>query len=82
MILLKLCELLPCNASKLFSRCHGSIVSIKDLIFRLFGQKYDFLHFWTDGCTLQRAKRRNSGSVRLRVRFSVLASKLHAYRHA
>jgi len=59
MILLELCELLPCNASKLFSRYHGCNVSIKDLIFGLLGQKYDFLHFWTDDCSLKRAKRPN-----------------------
>ena len=34
-------------------------MSIKDLIFRHFGQKYDFLHFWTDDCSLKRAKCRN-----------------------
>jgi len=33
-------------------------------------------------CTLKRAKRRNSGPVRLQVRLSVLVSELHAYRHA
>jgi len=61
MIMLKLCKLLPCNVSKLFFRYHGCNVSIKDLIFRLFGQKYDFLHFWTDDCSLKRAKCRNYG---------------------
>jgi len=47
-----------------------------------FTPKYDFLHFWTDECTLKRAKRRNSGPVRLQVRLSVLASELHAWEHA
>jgi len=84
MILLDLCKLLPCNVSKLFSRYHGCIVSTKDLSLGFLAQKYDFcisglmnarlsVH-----CTLKRAKRRNSGSVRLRVRLSVLASKMHA----
>jgi len=31
MILLKVCNLLPCNVSELFSRYHGCIVSTKDL---------------------------------------------------
>jgi len=31
MILLNVCNLLPCNVSKLFSRYHGCIMSIRNL---------------------------------------------------
>jgi len=88
MILLILCKWLPCNVSKLFFRYHGCIVSTKDLnlspwhqntIFCISGQMNARLSVL---CMLERAKRRNSGPVRLQVRLSVLASVLHAYRHA
>jgi len=84
MILLILCRLLPCNVARLFSRYHGCIVSTRCL-------KLGFWHkntvYCISGlmnarlsvhCTLKRAKRRNSGPVRLGVRLSVHASKLHA----
>jgi len=54
----------------------------------VFVPKYDFCisgpmnaHLSVHG-SLKRAKRRNSGPVRLQVRLSILVSKLHAYRHA
>jgi len=55
MILLNVCNLLPCNVPELFSRYHGCIMSLKDLNLGPWHQKYDFLHFWTDECTLKRA---------------------------
>jgi len=88
MILLILCKLLPCNVPKLFFRYHGCILSTKDL---KLGFRHQNTIFCISGlmnarlsvhCTLKHAKHRNSGPVRLQVRLSVLASVLHAYRHA
>ena len=84
MILLNVCNLLPCNVSKLFSKYHGCIVSTKDLNLGFRHKNTIFFIFglmnarFSVHCTLKRAKRRNSGPVRLRVRLSVHASKLHA----
>jgi len=84
MIMLILCKLLPCNVSKLFSRYHGCIVSTRGLNFGFWHKNTIFCIYglmnarFSVHCTLKRAKRRNSGPVRL----SVLASELHAWEHA
>ena len=49
-----------------------------DLVIEVFTLKTRFLHFWTDECSLKRAKRREDSYVRSRVRLSELASELFA----
>ena len=70
-------QFVACNVSELFSRYHGCIVSTKDLnlspwhqntIFCISGLMNARLSVL---CTLKRAKRRNSGPVRLQARLSV-----------
>ena len=78
MIMLILCKLLPCNVSKLFSRYHGCIVSTKDLKLGFLAQKYDFLHFWADECSLKRALHAQACTARSSVQ-NIVTQALYAY---
>jgi len=72
MILLNVCNLLPCNISKLFFRYYGCIVSIRGLNLGPWHQKCDF-------CTSELMNARLSVLCTLKRAIGSVSGHLHAY---
>jgi len=72
MILLNVCNLLPCNVSKLFFRYYGCNVSIRDLNMGPWHQKCDF-------CTSELMNARLSVLCTLKRAIGSVSGHLHAY---
>jgi len=72
MILLSVCNLLPCNVSKLFFRYYGCLMSIRDLKLGPWHQKCDF-------CTSELMNARLSVLCTLKRAIGSVSGHLHAY---